>query len=73
MKNPWLTLTGLARLGWMLLRAKGGPNGAYWTWRRQTAFGPGNVPKGRILKATAEYCRWVSLMRRIGKERPGHG
>ena len=73
MKNPLPALTGAARVGWMVIRAKGGHKGAYWSWRRQTAFGSGDVPTGRILKATAEYSRWVSHMRRLAKGRSRHG
>lgn len=70
----WSTAAGLVRVGWMVLRARGGAGGAYWTWRRETAFGAGDtVPRARMLKATGEYCRWVSLMRSIQKGRPGHG
>ncbi len=59
-------LTGFVFLGLMMLRARGGPRGRYWTWRRETAFGlhPG-VSRAMMFKAARDYSRWISLMRSI--------
>jgi hypothetical protein len=66
MIQAWLSLTGLVRLGLMMLGAKGGPRGPYWTWRRETAFGlHSGVSRAMMFKAARDYSRWISLMRRI--------
>ncbi len=38
--------------------------GAYWGWRRETAFGGGEPPKSERRKMILDYARWVWRMRR---------
>ena len=44
--------------------------GAYWTWRRETAFGsdPSRWPPARERRRMIlEYARWVASMRRMAR------
>ena len=53
-------------MGLMILRAKGGARGPYWSWRRETAFGLHiGISRAMMFKAARDYSRWISLMRSI--------
>ena len=63
-----LVFTGLLGLGLVLLRARGRLRGAYWTWRKQTAFGgsPSEWPAARERRrAMLDFGAWVWAMRRL--------
>ncbi len=59
------TLTGLVILVFRALRAPGGPRGAYWTWRWQTAFGGGTPTKPELLRGLLHFAAWTRRMGRI--------
>lgn len=60
------TILGLGELLRLGVLSRFRLRGAYWTWRRQTAWGPWGPPTradGR--RALLEYARWVRTMRRL--------
>ena len=62
------TLLGLIAVGVMLARTRFRTSGAYWSWRKSTAFG--DAPPGGFverLEALLAYARWVRRMRRMGR------
>lgn len=63
-------LSGLACLASMACATRMRFRGAYWSWRRETAFGsdPGRWPKPAARRrAILEYARWVASMRRLAR------
>ena len=61
------TLGGLWQLFAMAARSGFRMNSAYWTWRRETAFGhdPAQRPSRRErFHAMLDYGRWVHRMKR---------
>ncbi|MCC6285638.1 MAG: hypothetical protein IT439_10135 [Phycisphaerales bacterium] len=66
MRSLYDTLMGLVRLGWLVVRARGGARGAYWRWREATAFGAGAPGRAGRARAIREYARWVHRMSRLG-------
>ncbi len=66
MRAAWQLVVGLWCVAIMVLRAKGGPRGPYWSWRTETAFGiDRSVSRRTKLEATKAYSRWVALTRRL--------
>ncbi|MFZ9692770.1 MAG: hypothetical protein ACO3EP_12090 [Phycisphaerales bacterium] len=63
-------LSGLACLASMALATRMRIGGAYWSWRRETAFGsdPSRWPAPAERRRTIlEYARWVASMRRLAR------
>jgi hypothetical protein len=63
-------LRGLASLASMALATRFRLRGAYWSWRRETAFGsdPSRWPAASARRrAIFEYARWVASMRRLAR------
>lgn len=55
----------LLRLGW---KTRFRRNGAYWSWRMETAFGhdPKRMPDaGARREAIVDYANWVASMRKL--------
>jgi len=68
MRHPIHALTALFALAVLAWRTRFRLNGAYWRWRRETAFG-GDQAKWPSRKARREamlhYGRWVHTMQRL--------
>ena len=64
----WLeTLGGLWELLLLAARSRFRMGGAYWRWRRETAFGTDPArrpPRRERLRAVLDYGRWVYRMKR---------
>jgi hypothetical protein len=68
MTKAWDTLVGLVRLAGLVAASGFRLRGAYWTWRRHTAFGAGPEPRGmEKVRAALGYARWVGRMRRMSR------
>jgi len=68
MKHPIHALTALWSLLILASRTRFRLNGAYWSWRQETAFGadPSRWPSRRARReAMLHYGRWVHTMRRL--------
>jgi hypothetical protein len=67
MRDAIDTVVGLARILGLVLASGFRVRGAYWSWRRHTAFGAGPEPRGmERVRAVLGYARWVARMRRMG-------
>jgi hypothetical protein len=59
------TLGGLWQLFRLAILSRFRFGGAYWKWRRHTAFGRGVPPRGEMVHGIIEYGRWMHRMRKL--------
>ena len=64
-KGLFELLGGLWQLTKLAIISKCRFGGAYWKWRRHTAFGRGYPGRWELVRGVLEYGRWIHRMKRL--------